>query len=55
MAVFLQHQNNLNDIVKKASHAQRITQLATAEDIDLCLIRNTFHEALRVVDGVVVV
>jgi 2-phosphosulfolactate phosphatase len=55
MAVFLQHQNNLNAIVKKASHAQRITRLASAEDIDLCLIRNTFHEALRVVDGVVVV
>lgn len=55
MAVFLQHQNNLKDIVKKASHAQRITRLASAEDIDLCLIRNTFHEALRVVDGVVVV
>ena len=55
MAVFLQHQNNLNDIVKKASHAQRITRLASSEDIDLCLMRNTFHEALKVVEGVVVV
>lgn len=54
MAVFSQHEHNPKEIILKASHAQRISRLSSSEDIDLCLMRNTFHEALKVVDGVVV-
>ena len=55
MAVYSQHNKKPKDIVSKASHAKRISRLSSSDDIDICLMRNTFHEALKVVDGVVVV
>ena len=55
MAIYQQHQSAPKEIISKASHAQRISRLSSVDDIDVCLMRNTFHEALRVLDGMVVV
>jgi 2-phosphosulfolactate phosphatase len=54
IAVYLQHQNQPKEIINQASHAQRISRLSADDDIDICLMRNTYHEALKVVDGVVI-
>ena len=55
IAVYLQHENQPKAIIAQASHAQRISRLSSEDDIDICLMRNTYHEALKVVEGVVVV
>ena len=55
IAVYLQHENQPKAIIAQASHAQRISRLSSKDDIDICLMRNTYHEALKVVEGVVVV
>ena len=55
IAVYLQHENHPKEIIAQASHAQRISRLSSEGDIDICLMRNTYHEALKVVEGVVVV
>lgn len=54
IAVYLQHQHQPKEIINQASHAQRISRLSADDDIDICLMRNTYHEALKVVDGVVI-
>ncbi len=55
MALYEQHRNNLFDIIQKASHAQRIHSLNAGEDLKICLARDTFHHALRVIDGKVII
>jgi 2-phosphosulfolactate phosphatase len=46
MALFSQHRHDLMGIVKKASHAQRISTLQDSNDLAFCLTRNTFHRPL---------
>ncbi len=55
ISLYQQHQVNLLEIIKKASHAKRISSLNASEDLEICLTRDTFHHALRVIDGKVIV